>query len=65
MRLRDLRSLGPKSEAWLAMAGVRVLGQLAELGAVEAYRRPQDSAIPGLSLNALWVQELHAELAKY
>ncbi|MFB4279626.1 TfoX/Sxy family protein [Nonomuraea sp. MTCD27] len=57
MRLRDLRNLGPKSEEWLALAGVREPGQLAELGAVEVYRRLQDAAVPGLSLNALWAME--------
>ncbi|GAA2898123.1 hypothetical protein GCM10010517_63190 [Streptosporangium fragile] len=57
MRIRDLRNLGPKSELWLDQVGIGDAGRLAELGAVEAYRRLQDAAIPGLSLNALWALE--------
>ncbi|MBG0830190.1 TfoX/Sxy family protein [Planomonospora sp. ID67723] len=57
MRIRDLRNLGPKSEVWLEQVGVRDAGLLAELGAVEVYRRLRDAAVPGLSLNALWAME--------
>jgi DNA transformation protein len=57
MKFSDLRNLGPKSEEWLPRAGVRDVEHLAELGAVEAYRRLQDAALPGLSLNALWAIE--------
>ncbi|GAT67040.1 transcriptional regulator [Planomonospora sphaerica] len=56
-KFSDLRNLGPRSDEWLARAGVRDVGHLAELGAVEVYRRLQDAAIPGLSLNALWAIE--------
>ncbi|MEW9555041.1 TfoX/Sxy family DNA transformation protein [Nonomuraea sp. NPDC050783] len=33
------------------------VARLAELAAVEVYRRLQDVAVPGLSLNALWAME--------
>ncbi|WP_188196131.1 TfoX/Sxy family protein [Nonomuraea sp. SYSU D8015] len=56
-RLRDLRNLGPKSEEWLALVDIREPQQLLEVGPVEAYRRLQDAAVPGLSLNALWALE--------
>ncbi|GIH99364.1 TfoX/Sxy family protein [Planobispora takensis] len=57
MKLTDLRNLGAKSEDWLGRVGVHDAGGLAELGAVEVYRRLQDAAVPGLSLNALWAME--------
>ncbi|MEU6412790.1 TfoX/Sxy family protein [Microbispora sp. NPDC046933] len=57
MRLEDMRNLGPKSGEWLERVGIVDPGQLAELGAVEAYRRLRDAGIPGLSLNALWAME--------
>ncbi|GIH75698.1 TfoX/Sxy family protein [Planobispora longispora] len=57
MRIGDLRNLGPKSEDWLGRVGVHDADQLAGIGAVEVYRRLQDAAIPGLSLNALWALE--------
>ena len=57
MRLSELRNLGPKSEEWLAEVGIPDAETLAEVGAVEAYRRLQDAAIPGLSLNGLWAMD--------
>ncbi|GGS68427.1 hypothetical protein GCM10010156_29130 [Planobispora rosea] len=57
MRIRDLRNLGPTSEELLGRVGVHDVDRLAELGAVEVYRRLQDAAVPGLSLNALWAME--------
>ncbi|WP_283135839.1 TfoX/Sxy family protein [Rhizohabitans arisaemae] len=56
-RLRELRNLGPKSEQWLALVDIRDAEQLLEVGPLEAYRRLQDAAVPGLSLNALWAME--------
>jgi len=57
VRLSELRNLRLKSEEWLAAVGIPDAETLAEVGAVEAYRRLQDAAIPGLSLNALWAMD--------
>lgn len=51
--LRELKSLGPKSQAMLERAGISSLAQLRELGAVEAYVRAR-RANAGVSLNLLW-----------
>lgn len=52
-RIRDLKSLGPKSEAMLARAGITTIGELRELGAVAAYVKAK-RANSGVSLNLLW-----------
>ncbi|MGW5260257.1 TfoX/Sxy family protein [Microbispora sp. NPDC004025] len=57
MKLEDMRNLGPKSGEWLGRVGIDNPERLAELGAVEAYRRLRDAGTPGLSLNALWAMD--------
>lgn len=51
--IAGLKSLGPKSQAMLARAGITTPAQLRALGAVEAYLRAK-RANPGVSLNLLW-----------
>ena len=51
--IADLRGLGPKSQAMLALAGITTVSQLRQLGAVEAYVRTK-SVAPSVSLNLLW-----------
>jgi DNA transformation protein and related proteins len=55
-----LRSLGPKSAAWLKEAGIKTEADLRALGAAEAYRRLKVRNPKGVSLNMLW--GLHAVL---
>lgn len=54
--IRELKSLGPKSEAMLARAGIASVGRLRELGAVAAYARVRDAG-GRVSLNLLWALE--------
>ena len=54
--LSDLKSLGPKSEAMLAQAGITEIDQLRELGAVRAYVMCKQ-AQGKVSLNLLWALE--------
>jgi DNA transformation protein len=53
LRIRDLRNLGPRSEAMLAEIGIRTVEHLRHVGAVRAFvaLRRRDN-VP--SLNALW-----------
>src|SRR5262245_27046629 len=51
--IAGLRSLGPKSQAMLARAGIKTTSQLRRLGSVEAYVRTK-RVWPGASLNLLW-----------
>jgi DNA transformation protein len=54
--IRNLRSLGPKSQEMLARAGITTVAQLREIGSVAAYlrvRRTDGRA----SLNLLWALE--------
>ena len=53
-RLRDLRNLGPASEAALVGVGITTPEQLDRVGAAEAYRWLADAGSPGLSLTMLW-----------
>ncbi len=53
MRIRDLGSLGPKSEAMLARAGITTVEQLLELGSVRAYVLAKRAGA-NVSLNLLW-----------
>ena len=39
VQLTELENLGPKSRAWLNEIGVFTLGDLEEIGSVEAYRQ--------------------------
>jgi DNA transformation protein len=54
--VRDLKSLGPKSQAMLARAGITTVAELRRLGAVAAYARAK-RANSGASLNLLWALE--------
>lgn len=56
MRIQDLNSLGPKSQAMLTQAGITRVDQLKAMGSVAAYvqtKRVNKSA----SLNLLWALE--------
>ena len=53
LRLRDLRNLGPKTEAMLAEIGIRNADQLRDRGAVQAYLDLKRAGVVN-SLNALW-----------
>jgi DNA transformation protein len=54
--ISELRSLGPKSAAMLARAGITSVAQLRDRGSVEAFVRAR-RANPGASLNLLWALE--------
>lgn len=54
--IRDLKSLGPKSQAMLARAGVTTVAQLRALGAVAAFALAKRAG-PRVSLNLLWALE--------
>jgi DNA transformation protein len=54
--IRELKSLGPKSQDMLARAGIAPVAQLRDLGSVEAFVRTR-RAVPGVSLNLLWALE--------
>lgn len=54
--ISQLKSLGPKSQAVLAKAGILRVEQLRDLGSVEAYVRAKRSS-EGVSLNLLWALE--------
>ncbi len=56
LRVSDLPNLGPRSEQMLAQAGITILAQLKELGAVPVYCRVK-SAGAKASLNLLWALE--------
>jgi DNA transformation protein len=53
LRIRDLRNLGPRSEAQLASVGIATVQQLRERGAVDAYLALRRAGVTR-SLNALW-----------
>ena len=54
--ISELKSLGPKSQAMLANAGITSVEQLRKLGSVEAYLLTKREN-PGASLNLLWALE--------
>jgi DNA transformation protein len=54
--LRELKSLGPKSQEMLARAGITTVEQLQALGSVVAFVRAKQ-ANHGVSLNLLWALE--------
>lgn len=54
--IRELKSLGPKSQAMLAAAGITTVKQLREAGAVAAYVQVLKTQ-QGASLNLLWALE--------
>ncbi|WP_306363947.1 TfoX/Sxy family DNA transformation protein [Nocardia sp. CC227C] len=49
--------LGRDAAAMLAHADVTTLGELADLGVVETYRRLHAARVPGLTLDMLWAME--------
>jgi DNA transformation protein len=51
--LTALLNIGPKSAMWLESVGIHTQGDLAEVGAVEAYLRVSETH-PNVSLNLLW-----------
>ncbi len=53
LRIRDLRNLGPRSEAQLASVGITTVQQLRERGPVDAYLALRRAGVTR-SLNALW-----------
>ncbi|MEV0059267.1 TfoX/Sxy family DNA transformation protein [Nocardia sp. NPDC050718] len=61
LRIREYRGrgaeLGHAAAAMLAHADVRSLDELAELGAVETYRRLRAAQVPGLNPEMLWAME--------
>jgi DNA transformation protein len=46
--------VGPKSRQWLAEAGIHTLEDLAELGALEAWKRARTAHPREVSLNLLY-----------
>lgn len=54
--IADLPSLGPKSQAMLARAGITTVMQLRQLGSVRAYAMVK-AQNPRTSLNLLWALE--------
>ncbi len=52
LQIRELKSLGPKSQEMLARAGIHTVAQLRELGSVEAYVLTKRKC-EGVSLNLL------------
>ena len=55
-QIADLKSLGPKSQQMLEMAGIHTVEQLLSMGAVAAYVQVK-AASPRASLNLLWALE--------
>ena len=51
--ISELKSLGPKSQAMLAAAGITTVAQLRKIGSVAAYAKTK-GVMPGASLNLLW-----------
>jgi DNA transformation protein len=51
--IRELKSLGPKSQEMLAKAGITSVAQLQKLGSIEAYVLTKEKT-PGVSLNLIW-----------
>lgn len=47
-------NLGPKSREWLASVGINTLDDVAELGAVEAYKKVKAAFPEKVSLNLLY-----------
>lgn len=46
--------MGPKSSAWLASVGIHTLDDVAQLGAVETYKRVKAVYPHQVTLNMLW-----------
>ena len=56
MSVADLKSLGPRSAAMLAEAGIERVEQLQAMGSVAAFARVR-KRVPNASLNLLWALE--------
>ena len=54
--ISELKSLGPKSQAMLAAAGITTVAHLRKIGSVAAYAQTK-RVMPGASLNLLWALE--------
>ena len=54
--IADLPSLGPKSQAMLAGAGITSITRLRQLGSVRTYAMVKETS-PNASLNLLWALE--------
>lgn len=52
-RLRDMKGLGPRSEAWLALAGIHTPDALRAADPFEVYARLHRE-VPGFNLNGLY-----------
>ena len=49
-----MKNMGPKSSEWLASVGIYTLGDVAQLGVVESYKRVKAAYPNKVSLNMLW-----------
>lgn len=52
-RLRDMKGLGPRTEAWLQLIGIETPEQLRALDPFEVYARLREQA-PDFNLNGLY-----------
>lgn len=52
--IQTLSGIGPVTQSWLEEAGIRTVGDLRALGALEAYRRLKFMLPRRVSLNALY-----------
>ena len=55
-QLNDLKSLGAKSEAMLARAGITTIAKLQDIGSIAAYVKAKQ-VNDNVSLNLLWALE--------
>lgn len=53
LRLRDMKGLGPRTEAWLALVGIHTPSALRAADPFEVYARLR-TEVPGFSLNGLY-----------
>ena len=49
-----MKNMGPKSTEWLAAVGIHTLGDVAQLGVVETYKRVRAAYPEKVTLNLLW-----------
>lgn len=52
--MRDLRNLGPVTEAWLVDVGIPTPAELERVGPLEAWRRLKDACPRAVTRVALW-----------
>ena len=55
--IETLSGIGPVTQGWLVEAGIRTVGELRSIGAVEAYRRLKFMLPRRVNLNALYALE--------